>query len=183
MPAYLFCRHYTQAAVRTVASLRRHWCMGGSFMLLGAWSIDSLTSALYEATDDSETRARVHDCYRICKGVTCRTSLSYVKGVGKRQVALERPCWTMTDSESGCVRVGGTFHGFLLHKACGRGLHNRHHLYTSFRFSRKGFYPHTRMHTHTHTWATPIKSFTSLCGTPLLLLWMKPKPPPNGGLF
>lgn len=68
-------------------------------MLLGARSIDLLTSALYEATDDSETRARVHDCYRIRKGVTCRTSLSYVKGVGKRQVALETPWWTMTGSE------------------------------------------------------------------------------------
>lgn len=90
-------------------------------MLLGAGSIDSLTSLLYEAADDSETRAKVHDCYQIRKEVTCQTSLSYVKGVGKRQVALERSSWTMTDSERGCVRVGGTFHGFPLHKACGGG--------------------------------------------------------------
>lgn len=85
MPAYLFCYHYTRASVRTAASVRGHWCMGGRFMPLGAWSIDSLTSALREAADGSETWAGAHNCYRIRTGVTCRTRLSHVKGVGKRQ--------------------------------------------------------------------------------------------------
>lgn len=187
MAAYLFCCLYTRAAVRPAASLRGHWCMGGSFMPLGAWSIDLLTSALCEAADGSETQARVHDCYRIRKGVTCRTSQSHGKGVKKRQGrdavvhgvgrdAMDNG-WLKTRLREGRRHVPG-----LSPPQSARGggdvLHNGHHLFST-----------PSPHTHTHLppshfgAAAPIQSFTSLCGTPPLLLLVKPKPPSKEGFI
>lgn len=65
-------------------------------MLPGVWSIDSLTSALREAADGLEMRARVppviHTCYQSCKkkkeSLVGQAWMNHIKGAGKRQVVL-----------------------------------------------------------------------------------------------
>lgn len=167
----------TGATVRTGAALHGHWCMGRSFMRPGVWSIDSLTSALREAFDGLETRARVpaviHTCYQSVKkekkGVSCRTSLneSHQGRWGKSRWRWKWRSW--------CCG-----HGWLkvwLHEACSTPfsstkhrdvLHNGHRLYISCLSSWKGFRPHSAW---SHCWVlqsfgatmtSPIKWFKSL---------------------
>lgn len=115
--------------------------MGRGFMLPGVWSIDSLTSALREAADGLEMRARVppviHTCYQSCKkkkGVTCRTSLNEshqgrwekAGGVGSDT----RDVVGTADSKCGYMRLTACSMPFPYTKHRDV-LHNGHHLYPS----------------------------------------------------
>lgn len=115
----------TRATVRTGAALHGHWCMGRSFMRPGVWSIDSLTSALREAFDGLETRARVpaviHTCYQSVKkekkeSVVGQAWMNHIKGVGKRQVALEVTLVMLWARLTQSVATWSVFYAFFLDK-------------------------------------------------------------------